>query len=778
MEAPTINLWMSPACGLGDLTMTDEHENRQAHELREGGVDYVLEPTARGEDTTWAARPIPIDRPIPISPPILPWLVSVSGLYTYQASLILPQPVPVPRPIPRPIGPIEAAAPSTLVPVPWLRRREELRVDVDRHHPQMAVSGTIFVGLTERLHWIASVSPTGPDQWSGAIWYKEGTASTLPHTHIQVTATRSLVPAQRRVTVRYHGGGASEFVRTYNYQSAYFHPVEFEFDFVEGTTTTTQIDTAAHPNRPATLPAETLTIENVYRRVGFDVSVSTNGGSVPLALAGGDSVWSDTEMHDAMQAYWSRFANVPQWALWVFFAARHEEGSSLGGIMFDSIGANHRQGTAIFNDSFISDAPAGDAAPAAWVQRMRFWTACHEMGHAFNLAHSWQKSHPPQWGTPWMPLSNEPEARSFMNYPYNVSGGQTAFFADFAYRFSDQELLFMRHAPARFVQMGNADWFDDHGFQQAEVSPEPSYRLELRVNRPKAIFEFLEPIMVELKLTNVSGEPQVLEQGILGDTDHMTVILKKDGAPARQWLPFAQYCRKGAKAVLNAGESRYEPLFVGAGRNGWDLAEPGMYTLQLAIRLVGEDLVSNELRVRIAPPRGYDEEYIAQDFFSDDVGRVLAFDGSRELDQANDVLRETATKLADRRVAHHALVALAKPLARAGKMLALPDKNGAARMEPAAEAGGKIKVAKAKPDEARKQLGAALMKEENVAAETLGHIEYRAYVDQYSDWLAAQGDPNAAAKCQSSLLSTLKDRKVADWVLSAIQKKRDSYKKK
>ena len=47
-----------------------------------------------------------------------------------------------------------------------------------------------------------------------------------------------------------------------------------------------------------------------------------------------------------------------------------------------------------------------------------------------------------------------------MNYPFRVAGGQSAFFADFEYRFSDQELLFMRHAPERFVQMGAADWFD------------------------------------------------------------------------------------------------------------------------------------------------------------------------------------------------------------------------------------------------------------------------------------------------------------------------------
>ena len=187
---------MSLAREVEDVTMTNEYEPGGEHELREGGADYVLEPTVArsGDEAALAPRPIPIDQPIPIAPPILPWLVSVSGLYTYQTRLVLPQPVPFPRP--RPLAPsFQVAEASPVVPLPWLRRREELRVDVDRHYPQNTVSGTIFAGLTERLHWIAAVTPSGPNQWSGAIWYKEGTASALPYTHIQVTTTRSLVPA-------------------------------------------------------------------------------------------------------------------------------------------------------------------------------------------------------------------------------------------------------------------------------------------------------------------------------------------------------------------------------------------------------------------------------------------------------------------------------------------------------------------------------------------------------------------------------------------------------
>lgn len=130
---------------------------------------------------------------------------------------------------------------------------------------------------------------------------------------------------------------------------------------------------------------------------------------------------------------------------------------------------------------------------------MIFWTACREMGHGFNLAHSWQKS----LGTPWIPgLADEPEARSFMNYPFRVNGGEAAFFANFAYRFSDGELMFMRHAPERFVQMGNADWFDQHGFEEARTSPQPAFQLVLKASRGSGVFQFLEPVTLELNLTN------------------------------------------------------------------------------------------------------------------------------------------------------------------------------------------------------------------------------------------------------------------------------------
>jgi hypothetical protein len=55
-----------------------------------------------------------------------------------------------------------------------------------------------------------------------------------------------------------------------------------------------------------------------------------------------------------------------------------------------------------------------------------------------------------------------PQALSWMNYPDEASPGAglnaTWFYDRFRFRFDDGENLFLRHAPARFVQMGNEAW--------------------------------------------------------------------------------------------------------------------------------------------------------------------------------------------------------------------------------------------------------------------------------------------------------------------------------
>jgi hypothetical protein len=669
-------------------------------------------------------------------------LSPVSGLY---ARSLIGGPLPLP-----PLGP----APKGVRPI----RREQIRLDVDGRYPQMTVSGTIGGYLVTKIHWIAQLHKIRPGRWTGAIWYKDGATASFPYTAVDVTAIGSSFPSGRSVKITFRGAGVPKRTVVYRFSSAYFRTVNLEFDFQSGEVADTEINTCAHPVRPASLPCENLTIPKVFRRVGCQVT--TNPSSSVPAPPG--TTWSDMEMHDAMQIHWSRFANKAQWAMWVFYASMHEAGSGLGGIMFDDIGPNHRQGTALFVDSFIAQPPANDPQPAAWIDRMRFWTAVHEMGHAFNLAHSWQKS----LGTPWVPLANEPEARSFMNYPYSVAGGQAAFFSNFEYRFSNQELLFIRHAPERFVQMGNAAWFDHHGFEEAAVQEEPTLTLEIRVNRERARYEFMEPVWLELKLTNAGDQPRLVDADIL-DADSLTVILKKEGKEARQLVPFRQKCVQPVTKALMPGESIYGTVLASVGLNGWDVAEPGTYLIQAAAHVREEDVVSAPFELRIAPPLSRDEEYSASDLFTQDAARVLVFGGSRHFQNTNDVLEEIVDRYPDRRIALHARVALGNPMTLEYKQV-IPTDDGL-----------ELNVVPPDPDAAAELIEPALVAQADAAAESFGHIRYRGIAERVARRLATVGAETEATKTLDSVIDTLDaripdDRPVKTEVISQLKETREN----
>jgi len=644
----------------------------------------------------------------------------------------------------------------------WLSS-ETVRVDVDGRHPLMTVSGEVTSGLAVRVHWIAELTPTGESSWEGPVWYRHGNELAMPYTDVRVTATRSWLSRQRSVTIEFLNGSVLRRRRTYAWRSEFFGDVEFEFDRTADANPVTEIRTCDHSNRPEGLRCERLSIAKVYERAGFRVSMSGGDGEVPLSGAGSNGTWSDAEMHDAMVAYWSRFADRPQWTMWTFWCALHDRGTSLGGIMFDDIGPNHRQGTAIFTEAFISRPPSGEAEPEAWVARMRFWTAVHEMGHAFNLAHAWQKN----LGAAWIPLANEPESRSFMNYPYRVSGGERRFFSDFEYAFSDQELLFMRHAPAAFVQMGNADWFDDHGFEQAEPD-DRGLRLEVRMHRAGRTFEFMEPVNLELKLANDGAQPVLVDRAALRDGDDLTVIIKRDGRPARQWHPYASYARDADADVIRPGEARYAPLSISTGLNGADLAEPGNYVVQVALDVGGAMVVSQPLSLRVGVPRSWEQEDLAGDFFTDDVNRAMALGGTQVMTGANRVLENVADRFPTSRVALHARAALATPRLRDFKYLEFADGRAAAGTP-------EVAVERSAIGAAAPLLVESLVAAGDEAADSFGHIELHERVDQLSAALDDAGDAEQAAACQDALRETLGGRGVLPSVLEKIAAEAESY---
>ncbi|MFN3727014.1 MAG: hypothetical protein ACK4SZ_11995 [Allosphingosinicella sp.] len=702
---PTTNRGPSPDADTGDrIEASLDLRTRQRDYEEEQGFDEAF------------------DIAVPLTP--LPFF-TVSGRYTYARQISLPiTPIPIPRPIPEPIPERIPTPIGGLMPTDEIYdedvnaiafyQREEVQLDVDGRYPQMMISGTRANLFTTVGHWVAKVKKTPAGCYEGSIFYKNGTPGAIPHTFVSAKVVGGPFPATRKLEVVFSGGGAAAFTRTYAFDSAYRRKVEFEYDRVSDAVAVTSINTHAHPTRPASLANESLSIETVFRRSGFDATVSAGSGVVPIAAAGGDSLWTDQEMHDAMQIHWSRFANKPQWAMWVLFARLHVSGSSLGGIMFDDIGPNHRQGTAIFSHAFIATPPGGDPNPAAWVSRMRFWTAVHEMGHAFNLAHSWQKS----LGVPWIPLANEPEARSFMNYPYYVSGGQSAFFANFHYRFSDGELQFMRHAPERFVQMGNEAWFSTHGFREAAQHGNPDYELKLTTSQSGNRFPYLMPPVVEIALVNRTGRTRTVSSARISEREDFTLILNGERQDARLWMPYMRHCGEGDDKVLKPGEALYDSVIAGAGKNGWDMAEPGRYCVQAVLEVDGQPVYSNQLMVTVEPPRTREEEMLAGDLFTPEVGQVLTANGTRGLSDVSYVL-EKATELTDNPVSKLAAVALATPLAYSYKLLET-DEQAVAGEAPQQ----RVEVYPADPQAARKLIDGAIEDDADALVNAVGHTRF------------------------------------------------------
>ena len=697
-----------------------------------------------------------IPNPFPHPIPIPSFCGAVSGKYHYSPFFVSP---------PLPARPIQDSAGRPVVPrrvpgpfFPINMMSITVRVDVDRFFPQQRISVEVTRLFPRRTaHVIAEVT-SDTCRWfnrrtvKANIVYRDGDASLIPGNTITFKARPSVGFGYGRYDLVLSGGISR---RTYplTFQSRYFDPVEFEVDQVAnagGALTT--YNTASHPNRPANLPNETLSLATVYKRAGFDVKMSPNSNIIPTSGAGANGTWSDAEMHNAMVTYWSRFSNRPNWAMWVLYAARHDMGRSLGGIMFDDIGPNHRQGTAIFNDSFIQDVPAGTPNPAAWRNRMTFWTAVHEMGHGFNLAHAWQKA----LGNPWIPISNDPESRSFMNYPFRVAGGESTFFSDFRFRFSDEELTFMRHAPRRFVQMGNSNWFENHGFEAPnELEHTGRWAFKIRPNRDGSSYRFLEPVTMELKLTNTSDSEVSVNENLLADGQNMTVFIQREGGQTKQWRPMVSRFAQDPAEVLSVGESLYGNQLISATTDGWTIDEPGFYKVQAAINMGDEIVVSNIMRLYITPPASAEEGSLAADFFTEDVARVIRFGGAPVLDNAHAVLERVSKTCADNPASIHARIALALPKLRNFKVLeAGSGRDGLA-----------IKTRNASVSTASKELVKTLLKDSDAAADTLGHIPYFQNLRDIAEAMEDHGDEKGAIDLMSKTIGVMKHRHILGTVI-------------
>jgi len=634
-----------------------------------------------------------------------------------------------------------------LISVPFLLRtgwKLQLRLDVDGPLP-LNIASLSCSHIAARAHWIARLTRQGLQNiWEGPIIYRHGLLQEPLFHSLRITVEGILPRYEVIAKVAFRGQWRLEPCIVFQFKSRYFRKAAVEVDHTgDWTDLPPEVDPEIVPgNFPAELSVSSpVTIKNAYARAGIDVDLNVTANPIAYSESDfdtetdSDSDWSDAELHGALEKCWSLWADKPQWALWAFYTHRHENLSNYG-IMFD-VSGHHRQGAAIYTGNMYGfDADT-------FKQRSKLFVSVHEIGHTFNLAHSWQKVS----GTMWLPLTNDDEARSFMNYPWRGGAGpniyerEKDFYQTFEYRFTDDELLFLRHAPSAFVQMGNAAWDSHHAASIDASGSSNNVQLQVGLSRADGLYHFLEPVYLDLALIHLGEQPQLVDAGLLAGSHCLTVVVQRDGQPGRRFSPLVEYHQ--VPRPLDQDLPVLQSLLISVDRDGWLLAEPGNYTIQARLDLGDEELVSEPVRLRIQPSRHQREEEIALDYFSTDVGRVLTFQGSRDssLDFSMDILRTIVADpaLRDSRVAFHAAYALNRILARPYKQLFVPE---TARNAQELALGRRIDLLPGQPEMAQKELTNLLVSDQ--APERLGFTQFANRCLWFHRWLLNQEQSLAA----------------------------------
>lgn len=516
-----------------------------------------------------------------------------------------------------------------ITPIPLLRRTSgryrstgavqlELRVDVDGRHPLRRTSGDFYIQSGATVSYFGSFivhSPTITVTATHVIADGIGTFTWgAAYPRVRVTVPRSSIfhpPGAATVQFLTPAGspGASYSCA---HASPYFRTVQLEEDHVTGVTPFVSYNTGSLPAPP---PSRALSVAAAYGEAGIQIQVAGIRNIVPTGGIGAS--WSNAELHNAMVTNFSLWQNIPQWKVWLLTAQLHDLGPGLLGIMFDQQGAQ-RQGCAVFHASL--------GGTSASKQRDQLYTCVHELGHCFNLYHSFHK----QYMNP--PQPNRLDALSWMNYPWYFPGGPSAFWSQFPFQFDDPELVHLRHAFRNNIIIGGnpfgtgAALEDPRAFEET-IEDNSGLKLELR---GRTSYLLGEPVVPELKLerTDLRGKEAVPH--LHPNFGFVEIGIRHPSGRVMVYRPMLQHCVDPGRVTLNdAQPAIYESAFIGFGDDGLYFDAPGLYQLR-AVYLApdGSRVVSNIFSLRVRSPVTRDDDAVAELFLGTDQGALFYLMGS------------------------------------------------------------------------------------------------------------------------------------------------------
>ncbi|MFJ6659896.1 hypothetical protein ACIQNG_26615 [Streptomyces sp. NPDC091377] len=548
-------------------------------------------------------------------------------------------------------------------------QRIELRVDLEGERPLGIVSGDLFTGDTCTDSFRSTADLTILPSSHSFLLHQTGLAwaNNSPRTDLTLTLPRTAATGPEGSNAVLHlssPGGGQSLAFSCLHTGPALRSVEMETDAVAGTQAFQSYDTSRH-NGPRGYRNRVLTIASVYAEAGIELK---NAGQVNTVAdtSGDDLEWSVAELHAAMTANFSLHRDAEQWRIWTFVTTRSSDSYHAAGIMFDFFGSQ-RQGMAIFNSNLRDTNSIGDA--------FELFTYVHEIGHVFNLYHSFHK----HLSTPPAPLgpNNGYGDLSWMNYPGSYAVGDRAgtrhFWQDFPLSFTDDELRHLRHGFHRHIVPGGAEFGGNAALINTAASADP-FALPAAPEDPgltlslggKQIFGYGEPVMAELKLSRTGVRGDVTVAGAIGPKGERTTIIITDPyGRTRSFRPIARTCaghgpEERTVTLTEATPAVYETAYLGYGSDGLYFAEPGTYQVTAVhTGLDGARTVSPTRTLRIRTPLDRADQEVGELLTGDDQGTLLAFLGSDapHLTTGNDALQELIERHGDHPLAAYARLA-------------------------------------------------------------------------------------------------------------------------
>jgi hypothetical protein len=531
----------------------------------------------------------------------------------------------------------------------------ELRVDVDGAHNLGKVSGDYYSVAGSTTSYFGSWVVQSPVlNVTGTHVVVDGIATcswNTTFTHARLSIPRNFIfqPPAAATLTWFNAAGTQGATYVCGWESRAFRTVAWEQDSVVGSVPFVSYNTGSLPE-PAGSPARTLSVITAYAEAGIEMFAAGMPNVISNALAGPDAAWDESELHAAMQANFSMWADVPQWKVYTLVATSFTDGG-VRGIMYDASDSHQRQGMAVFYDAIQGT----DAAS----QRAQLRTYVHELGHCLNLLHSWQKNlaSPPQPLGPNGGLGD----LSWMNYTWKYQpsppapGGEAAYWASFPFQFTNNELVHLRHGMRPDVIMGG----NAFGVGASEIDPmvfadrsvdHSGLALELRAAPTYALGE---PVVIEIKLAS-TGRGSLLTHGRLHPRDGLVQIaVQEPSGKVKAYRPLMPRCADAAEpAVLSdAQPAIYDSAYIGYGQGGFTFEQVGTYRLRAVyVADDGSPVVSPTTTLRVRSPLTPADDEVAELLLSDGQGELLYLLGSDapSLNGANQAMNE----LLDRHAKH------------------------------------------------------------------------------------------------------------------------------